>query len=200
VDADDVERIRARVRRHDYQDGLGELAIGIFAGLVAALGLVLPQSVLNSAGLLVLMGAALLGQWVRKRGRERLTYPRTGVAVPRTRWGVVVGGLVLTAVAMTVWKALGRPEWTAGYALAGMISSACFVVLALWRRLPRLALVGLAVAGVTLVLAWLRVPEELGMALVLLGLGLALMGSGGFALIRYLRRTRRFAEDSDAGH
>ncbi len=205
MDADELERIQARVRRYDFEDGLADLTVGAFASTVGALNLVLPRSLVDSTwAILVPLGAALLSGAGLKWTRERLTYRRTGRAVlpPRRRVVAFVAAFVLTALVLTAASALQgtRSPWRAPYFLEGMAIVVGVLGIALWRGLPRFAVVGGVQFGFAVALALAHVPTDTGMPLLLLGFGLALLGSGGFALARYLKRTRplaSFEEETD---
>ena len=98
-----------RVYQYQNIDGLGELGFGamwFYLGLTISLYIIFPDAyppLISLAG----FGLPLIG-WGMGKLKERITYPRTGYAVPRVpRYLIFVlgGGLVLiNALDAFVWK------------------------------------------------------------------------------------------------
>lgn len=185
--------MNSRVYQYQNIDGLGELGFGamwFYLGLTTSLYMVFPDAyppLVSLAGL----GLPLIG-WGMGKLKERVTYPRTGYAVPRVpRYLIFVfgGGLILlNTLDALVWKtdfmtALIQP-------LSLGLITACML---LWfgGGLTRFYYLAAAAFLLGALLSGYGVGMYTGMVLHSAALGLLLMVSGGVTLRRYLREHPR---------
>jgi len=211
----DRERIEAmiqRTRRYWYEDGLWELATGLFFLVIAlflAWQVVTPQGswlwlVFGLGGPVLLIGSSLVARRLVERVKAHTTYPRTGyvrygreaqraMLIPRTVWGTVAGALLVLLIGIVLgWWEIALPLFFGIYGL---------VVLALvgrslgLRRFYALA-VWSAVAGVVTTL--LPISALAGGALFWLALGLGVLASGLYTLRRYLASAPEPSEEREA--
>ena len=181
-----------RVYQYQNIDGLNELSIGamwFWLGLTMSLYVLFPE-VYPPLVSLVGLGVPLLGRSISKL-KERITYPRTGYAIPRVPrylYPVFAGGLFLiTTLDAFVWDASLLSLWMQPLSLGFL--SACFLLWAgggLKRFYYLAAAAFLWGAGLT----WYGVDMYMGIVLHSALLGLLLMASGGVTLRRYLKEHR----------
>lgn len=183
----------SRIYQYQNIDGLGELGFGamwFYLGLTVSLYIVFPDAyppLISLAG----WGLPLIG-WGMGKLKERVTYPRTGYAVPRVpRYLVFVfgGGVILLSTLDTfVWKSGLMSALTQPISL-GLIT-AC-MLLWLGGGLTRFYYLAAAAFSLGALLSWYGVNLYLGAVLHSATLGLLLMVSGGVTLRRYLREHPR---------
>jgi hypothetical protein len=139
----DIDRAEQRARQYWYDDGLTEIATGCVFVAVGALFLAeavgLVASGFSSLGLIVVVFAGvLLGRWLVRVAKERITYPRTGFVQYRLRargMGArlatgAVGAILAATVALLLKRAPGSLTWIP--ALDGIVIGA-FIYLRLNR-------------------------------------------------------------------
>lgn len=182
-----------RVYQYQNIDGLGELGFGamwFYLGLTISLYIIFPDvypPLINLAS----FGLPLIG-WGMGKLKERVTYPRTGYAVPRVpRYLIFVfgGGLILlNMLDALVWKTNFMTALIQPISL-GFIT-ACLL---LWMGGGLVRFYYLAAAAFLsgAFLSWYGVNIYAGMVLHSTALGLLLMISGGVTLRRYLREHPR---------
>jgi len=195
-----------RAYRHWFEDGIGEMGVGVlltlFTGLLwltrdSSIGEV--AAVLLAFALFLLGGAAL--RFGAKRLKARISYPRTGFVQMRRKqrevnlgrvgfmlvlivvlgiigWSMAVGLLVVFAV-------VGRID--ASLILFGLVLSLPIFVTGWKIDLYRLYVVGGAVVVASVVLFFTDVPGAEAIILLYGVAGVALLISGAGALIYFLR-------------
>lgn len=213
--AEQIDKIIKRTRGYWYDDGLTEITMGGFFALIGAVvyfTLSVPSGsivwLLVAVGLpLLVIGGSLLGKWVVRDLKERLTYPRTGYVAydnqrdaSRGRW-IVPGFALLLVVAFFAFDFLTDDNVVDMSRLSmplseGLIMGMMFAYMGTRVGVGRFyVLAGLAaLLGVGAALAGLG--DVLGTAVLFAGLGLAFVISGVAALVTYLRHNRAPGEDS----
>jgi hypothetical protein len=197
----ELRDLEQRPRRYWNVDGIPELVMGlvwIVWGLALIAGDALPRGSAASGvywmsvpAILVLSGVA--ANWVTRRLKERLTYPRTGFVEYRepgrgvrtlTALLAVVAAALLAALIVT-GRAAGA-EHVASPAI-GVILSLAFVVVSVRQKAPHY----LALAGVALALGVAFAVLKLGLTAMnwmFVWLGLAATLLGAWRLRSYLGR------------
>jgi hypothetical protein len=190
----------SRPKRYWNVDGIPELVMGlvwIVWGTAFLVGEVIPRGSAANIywgvfpAILVLSGVA--SNWVVRKLKERLTYPRTGYVEyrepgPRVRLMTALLA-VLSAGALAALVVTGRAagfERTAAPVI-GVILSLAFVVASIRQKAPQF----LALAGVALALGAAFAALRLGwtaMSWLFVWLGAAASIIGAWRLRRYLRR------------
>lgn len=182
-----------RVYQYQNIDGLGELGFGamwFYLGLTISLYIIFPDAyppLISLAG----FGLPLIG-WGMGKLKERVTYPRTGYAMPRVpRYLVFVFGIslvLINALDVFVWKFGLTAAFVQPLSLG--LLSACLL---LWMGggLTRFYYLAATAFLSGAFLTWYGVDMYAGMALHSAALGLLLMVSGGVTLRRYLREHPR---------
>ena len=182
----------SRVYQYQNIDGINELAFGamwFWLGLTISLYKLFPE-VYPPLVSLVGLGVPLIG-WGISKLKERITYPRTGYAMPRfpryLKFIVFVGLVLIINLDAFVWNSALSSLWTQPLSF-GFIT-ACLLLWAgggLMRFYYLAAAAFLLGAGLT----WYGVGMYLGIVLHGTLLGLLLMASGGVTLRRYLKEHR----------
>jgi hypothetical protein len=192
----DIDKIMKRTQSYFYEDGVAEIAVGL---LFVAIGLLMLAINAASAGpvLAALTGLALpvlvIGgvfavRWAVRAVKTRVIYPRTGYVSyrePSSRQPVFALMVMIGLLAIIVLL----PEWVEGLpVVAGWFLGVFFIYVGYRVRLLRLYGIGGLAVAVGLVAAFLRLGDILGIAVVFGATGIALVVSGGLALLAYLRR------------
>jgi hypothetical protein len=191
--------IQRRLRRYWFEDGLAELGIGglfLVVGLAFVVGSLTSNSTARAAAVVALLAVVGIGtiasRFLIRAVKERVTYPRTGYVEyrrsgSRSRYVAAVGIIALISASAVAAQA-GAVDRT--LALQSLTLAAVLGVPAYRFGLFRFyALAGAAVAAGAI--AWIAaLDEEAGSALIYGGVGLALVGSGGWTLRGYLHRSR----------
>jgi hypothetical protein len=191
--------IQRRLRRYWFEDGLAELGIGglfLVVGLAFIVGALASNSTARAAAVVALLAVVGIGtiasRFLIRAVKERVTYPRTGYVEyrrsgSRSRYVAAVGIIALISASAVAAQA-GAVDRT--LALQSLTLAAVLGVPAYRFGLFRFyALAGAAVAAGAI--AWIAaLDEEAGSALIYGGVGLALVGSGGWTLRGYLHRSR----------
>lgn len=198
--ADQLRDLDHRPQRYWNIDGIPELVMGLvwmLWGAALIVGDALPRGA--AAGLYWIVVPAILvlsgfaANWVVRRLKQRVTYPRTGYIAyrdpgPRARLatGAVVIAAAATIAAIVVTGRAAGMEHSVGPVL-GVIISLAFVVASLRQKAPHL----LSLAGVALALGIAFGTLKMGWAAVnwlFVWLGLAAATMGAWRLRRYLRQ------------
>ncbi len=181
-----------RVYQYQNIDGLNELGIGamwFWLGLTISLYIIFPEASPPLIGLIGL-GVPLLG-WSINKLKNRVSYPRTGYAmprVPRYLYPILAVGLLLINILDTFfWNSSLGLLWTQPVSL-GLIT-ACLL---LWigGGLTRFYYLAAAAFLLGVGLTWYGVGMYLGVVIHSALLGLLLMASGAVTLRRYLKEHR----------
>ena len=184
--------MNSRVYQYQNIDGLNELSFGamwLWLGLTISLYVLFPEVYPPLIGL-VGFGVPLIGRALYEL-KKRLTYPRTGYAVPRVPrylFFVFAGGLLLiNTLDALFWNLSFSSLWTQPLSL-GLIT-ACLL---LWMGGGLVRFYYLAAAAFFLGagLTWYGVDMYMGVVLHSSALGLLLVASGGVTLRRYLKEHR----------
>lgn len=196
----DLAEIEGRPVRSWNIDGLQELMMGvlwIIWGGAFLVGQTLPKNWMSALywtvvpALLALSGFG--GNWVVKRLKERITFPRTGYvelkeASRATRLGTAALAMVIAGVlAMIVVRADGKGGEHMMTAGVGVILSLSFLVASVKQKAPHfLVLAGVALA-LGIAFGALRMGvESLNWMLLVLGAVVAI--SGGIRLRRFVEK------------
>ncbi|MGQ9675890.1 MAG: hypothetical protein ACUVX1_09505 [Chloroflexota bacterium] len=209
---DDIDKAVKRTQQYWFIDGLTEIAVGVVFVLVGLLFLVEsfapPDSPLAHISALGLPLIVIIGWSVTSRlvsaAKARLTYPRTGYVKyrrPPTRQRVnrfVVGAAVGAGVGFVVATlALTAPASLAWIpALQGLIVGAFWAYFGWHFALTRfyvLAIVSVALGPAT---ALAGLGDIRGNGVYFSLMGMAMIVSGGLALISYLRQTKAPGDDA----
>ena len=181
--------MNSRVYQYQNIDGLSELGAGamwFYMGLSLSLYIIFPN-VYPPLVSFIGLGVPLIGKSIENL-KKRLTYPRTGYAMPRfPRYLIFVfgGGLLLiTTLDVLVWQSSLMSALIQPLSL-GLVT-ACLL---LWMGGGLMRVYYLAAAAFLsgAFLTWYGVDMIMGVVLHSAALGLLLMVSGGVTLRRYLR-------------
>lgn len=204
-----IDSITLRTRRYWYVDGLAEITVGLFFGILsgyfplrARLADGSPDPVLINLGLLaavvLLLGLLLRAQQVVK---NHLTYPRTGyVAYPRKqrvpfwqRYGLAaIIGFIGVSLAVIISRSSAVQSWMPF--LTGAIAGLIVLSLSYRFRIFRFVILAIALILVGAVVSFINPGESLAPVLSSIGEGICFFVSGAVTLIRYLLNTRSASE------
>ncbi|MBI5842053.1 MAG: hypothetical protein HZB19_18355 [Chloroflexi bacterium] len=199
---DEISQIEQRVKRYWYSDGIGELTGG---GVFLLLGLYftaqqyfgdesLAGSLLQTAFIVILIGALFLGRKLINFLKARVTYPRTGYVEYRQSGRNAILMRVLSAVvamivagaAILITRRIDAIDSTV--ALTGILVGVILVVNQGWSsRMGRFYFLSAAsfVLGGVLSVSGLPRGYNLGLFYALMAIAFAV--SGGLTLKHYLR-------------
>ena len=197
-----IQRAEQRVRSYWYEDGIAEMAtggvfvlLGVYFGLQGYFGEGSPITTILQLGmaLLIILGAYFVRRIVASL-KARLTYPRTGYVeyrvdtgnVPLRRIATAAIGFLVASLLFLLYRTVHGLDIVV--LATGVLVAFILVALRIQARgMQRFYLLGALslVLGVLLSLAGL--PEAYGLALFYAGFGLVLLGSGAWALRRYLQ-------------
>lgn len=199
-----ISNAALRSRRHWFDDGIWEIAIGIiFATLGVYFALetavaatvsrrgVVANVLLNLLLPVIVIVAALLGRRLIHRAKERLVYPRAGfVRYRRTRqrpkWlSGVIGGVVAALMVVLVRSAPGVEAWIP--AAVGLLFAAGAFWLSRFSGVPRIFWLGIVAALAGVVVSLFHSSAVIDGALFYGTVGLAMITSGAVAVRRFLR-------------
>lgn len=211
-----LKRSEQHARQHWFEDGLAELAVGLYFLLLGALYFAdwrMAGVPLSGVGLplITLCGVFLLAPLVQ-RAKLRLTSTRSGYVsfrqppLRQRTFALGIGlaaGMLLGVGAAWLFGSSRLPwgqdslvDWTRWLPLAqGVVLAAILALMAYRLTSTRLTLLALLALVTGLLLSLLALDTTLSTALFFTVMGAALMLSGGVALARFLRRTRPFDED-----
>lgn len=203
-----------RAQRHWYEDGLGEIAVGIgllgyaiwlwLTGGGADLNLSMEAQVLLTAALFFVGIVAM--RTVIEWAKARVSYPRTGYVKLRHERQIKLGQLALSVALMPLAALLGAALPigliiifgslginSSMLLLGAMVALPAFLLA--WRiKLARLVLVGLLIVVVSVVLTLSKTFGMLGITLLYGASGLLVLLSGLLAL-RHFVQTHPIVEE-----
>jgi hypothetical protein len=202
----DLERQLAastrRAQQYWHEDGLTELGTGLLFLLIGLLFLLegsapagSPLAHISAPLLPVLViGGVLSGRWLIRFAKQHITYPRTGYAGLRPerdprrqrRWAVAIAAGVTGVMTYLVMAAPGTLRW-----LPFVQGAAVGIILLLpaWRlNLTRYYALALLSTLLGFALLWSPWNDSLTSGMYFGALGLALVATGGWVLVRYLRQ------------
>jgi len=200
---DPASRHQLRAIQYWYVDGTYELGFGLLCLVLAAYFALEHRlegswfsAVLDGSLVLVLIGGGLLMNWLIRKWKERVTYPRTGYVAYRRETGMKRG--LRTALGLGVGMLVGGTVTVLvtqpfqAFDIMPLVSGLLMgIVLAIlgWRtNLMRLYLVAIFSTAAGLGLAFARLGNNPALSLYYLVLALALIVSGLVTLIIYLRQ------------
>jgi len=200
----DVERIERRTVQYWFEDGVAEIAFGIF---VLILGLFFLGSALSpekSTARFIfdigLMPVILAGGWAVNRlarsMKRKLTYPRTGYVAykrpekrKRIKKALLAGGSAGLVAALAAVFFVSKPaRLDAMPAFSGLAYALALVFVSLRAGLSRIAVVAVLTAAAGVGLAFAGWAKGLELAAFYGIVGLLLVLSGFIGLRSYLRR------------
>jgi hypothetical protein len=204
-----IDTIIRQTQRYWYVDGLAEITVGLFFGVLS--GYFFVQSrirtialnpVLANLGLLaVIMAVLWFFRYTLQAVKARLTYPRTGyVAFPGRqkslrwqRYGIsawlVVVCIALAALTLTSHT---TPSWTP--LLMGTVTGLTVLALSYRYRLYRFTFLACALVLIGAGVSWINPGWTLAAVMSSAADGICFIVSGGLTLWRYLRSTHPSAE------
>jgi len=204
ANAHDIKRIERRTVRYGFEDGILEIALGVFAVILGLFflgsGLAPEKSTARFIFDVGFLPVFLAGYWAARKLaqslKQHLTYPRTGYLaykrpekakrIKRALLAGISAGLI-AALATALFTSLpSRFDWVPAF--TGLIFGVTLVVLSLRTGLVRVAIAAVltAAAGVGLSLAgW---APGLELAAFYGAVGVMALISGLLGLRAYLRR------------
>lgn len=204
MNAPDIKRIERRTVRYGFEDGILEIAIGVFAAILGLFflgsGLAPEKSTARFIFDVGFLPVFLAGYWaaqkLAKSLKQRLTYPRTGYLaykrpekakrVKRALLAGVSAGLIAAFAAILFTSVPSRFDGVPAF--SGLIFGVTLVVLSVRTGLVRIAVAAVltAAAGIGLSLAgW---TQGLELAAFYGAVGIMSLVSGLLGLRAYLRR------------
>jgi len=206
----DIQKIEKLTIRSFYDDGLTEIAMGLiflvlggyfFATTVVPEGSAL-GAVLTGVFVLVIVSAAFLVNRFLRFFKRRITYPRTGYVTfkkkepsPKRRVATAVVAAIIGA-GMALLYGLSPSVKLLLPAVNGLLFSVAVLLFANKVGLLRFYLLAAAAAVIGLGLTAAGIGDAKGISLFYLLFGAAAAVSGAAALIVYLRRFPRPADDA----
>jgi len=199
MDLADVDRAVSRTGRYFFDDGLWEIAVGMWLASTVAFpvlagGVVAPWAALT----VLLVRPAVLA------AKSRWVYPRTGrVSYPPPasagagRRNAVVAVAVAAAVAVPLAMVRGLPAWDApAHVAAGVITGAAFLFAARRWGQRRWNVVALFLLALGIAVASSRLDRTGALQAHVGGIGAALLASGTFAFASYVRHAPKAGADA----
>ena len=201
----DVERqldqARRRAFRHWYEDGISEMVIGGYFLVLSLLSFAADRAGSNSwlarteDMLLVLyvLAGAFLVRWLVQRGKEQVTYVRSGyVRFPgptQKRW-IRFAAIALLAAALAAVIVFAQVSWSSVFyvALQSLIFFSVFLYLGVQARLVRFYVVAVAGGLLPWIGQFLGLESPLRNTFVYGGVGALLLISGLWAFLHFVRR------------
>ncbi len=196
-----LEQVRRRAFRHWYEDGISEMVTGGYLVLLALFSLAAdmagPTSWMarfeNMILLLYVIAGAFLIRWLVQRGKEQVTYTRSGyVRFPKTTdksWVRLVAIAVLAATVGAVFV-LSETPWSrpASLAVLSLIFFAAFAYLAIRTRLARFYVIAAGGGFLPWISLLLGLESVLQYTFVYGGLGVLLLITGLWTFLHFVRR------------
>jgi hypothetical protein len=204
--SDSIERLQQRARQYWFQDGLGELAVGL---LFLLLGLYflgqasLPSDstlyrLLDAGFLLVFLAAILLLRRLVPFLKERITYPRTGYVsyrqVEKNQRGLRMAAAMIIGATVAALFAAAPLSLVLLPGVSGLIAACAFLLMGSRAGMARFYLLAACSALLGGSLSLLGVGDIFGLGLYYTLFGLAILASGFYALARYLLENRALQE------
>jgi hypothetical protein len=196
----DLDEALKRPQRYWNVDGLAELVMGcvwLVWGVCLLIQDILPPgrwtSVYAAVVPLLLVISSLSANWVVKKLKAKLTYPRTGYvklnrpgAASRIASGLVAAGVAAAIVALVIKGQARTTQELVAPVFALVIAVACLVA-ASFQRAPRYIWISAGSLAMGVMLLQQRPTLNTGMVELLLGLGVSSMLVGGIRLRRFLK-------------
>ncbi len=196
TDYDEMERIERRTRRYWFEDGIGEIGLGIvfvlLATYFAASAAVPPDSPLKPFVTLFLPVLIVVLSFTTNRAiqaaKDRYVHPRTGYLSfpkPSSRRRIasaVIAALVSTIITFTLARLPEGAPW--------ILLGAIFWYIGTRASMLRLPLQGAMAALTGVALSWWRVPDTWAAAILFGASGVSLAVVGLWAFRSYLRASR----------
>ena len=202
-----LKEIEQRPRRYWNADGLPELSMGavwIVWGIALALPKLLPQGTWLGwywkSVPVILVVAAFSSQWVAKKLKERITFPRGGyVRWPEpSRTMQVVSALIaaLVGLMLVVLVIRGRADGLRNLVapLSAILIAVAFLVPAIRWKMTHFLVLSIAALALAFIILDRHMNVEPAMTFLLLTLGVIAMVLGSVRLSIYLRRHPAQAE------
>jgi len=209
----DIEKIEKRTIQSFYEDGLTEIAMGLiflilggyfFATTVVPEGSAL-GAVLTGLFVLVIISAAFLVNRFLRFFKRRITYPRTGYVTfkkkepsPKRRVATAAVAAIIGA-GLAVLYGLSPSVKLLFPAINGLLFAVAVLLFANKVGLLRFYILAAASAVIGFGITAAGIGDTEGISLFYLVFGAALVVSGAAALIVYLRRFPRPADDAAEG-
>jgi len=209
----DIEKIEKRTIQSFYEDGLTEIAMGLiflilggyfFATTVVPEGSAL-GAVLTGLFVLVIISAAFLVNRFLRFFKRRITYPRTGYVTfkkkepsPKRRVATAAVAAIIGA-GLAVLYGLSPSVKLLFPAINGLLFAVAVLLFANKVGLLRFYILAAASAVIGFGITAAGIGDTEGISLFYLVFGAALVVSGAAALIVYLRRFPRSADDAAEG-
>jgi hypothetical protein len=205
---DETKKARQRATQYWFNDGINEIASGVFFGLIglyfAALEWSAPEpldSILESSLILVVLAAGYGINKVVPFLKERITYPRSGYVsfanrkrLPR--WAVgLLGAAIGGAIGAVLANFSQLTHWLP--AIMGIIISAVYLYMAVRTRLIRIYLEAALALGLGIILPVQNQGDVWGIGLFYILFGTAIILIGGLTLLIYLRSNPIRAEQEN---
>jgi hypothetical protein len=209
----DIEKIEKRTVQSYYDDGLGEIALGLIlfllGGVFIAQTIVRERSAIYQAlgilSIIVVLSAALLTGRIVRLLKRRITYPRTGYVAfkkkersPKRR---AVAGIVAAIIgaSIAVLYGLSPSVSTLFPAVNGLLLAVAVFFFAHKVGLTRFYVLAAASAVIGIAIAAAGIGEIKGIGFFYMLYGITIAISGVITLVAYLHRYPRAAAGSLEG-
>lgn len=203
---EEIRKPQVRALQYWYVDGSYEFGFGLLCLVLCAYFTLEKQlegswlsALVDGSLVLVFIGGGALINWLTRKWKERLTFPRTGYVAYRREAGIrrslrialslVVGGLLGAAVSVLVMQPFQNFDILP--LVSGLLLGFVLAFLAWRTSLARLYLLAAFSTGTGLGLAFARLGNYTALAVYYLALGLGLLVSGLVTLVLYLRQNPR---------
>ena len=201
---DELKQPQRRALQYWYVDGTYELGFGLLC-LILAIYFRLEKllegswflALVDGSLVLVFIGGGALINWLTRKWKERVTYPRTGYVAYRSETGLrrkirlalglTTGGLIGATVA--VLATLPFRDVDIMPLVSGLLMGMVLAFLAWRTSLPRLYLLAAFSTGTGLALAFAQLGNYTSLSIYYLALSLGLIASGLVTMILYLRES-----------
>jgi hypothetical protein len=222
MDLADVDRAVGRSQEYFLEDGLWEIATGLWLALTVALPLLIEGPAANWTPVAMLLGSlairpavlAAKSRWVFPR-TGHVTYPEPGKRAPsRVALGLGPGSVVsgastgrldwvwvssiAAAIAIPLALTRGLPHGDGGFHVAVGVALGAAFLFAAWRwGQRRWTVVGSGLMALGLLIAASSLDSATKLMLHAAGIAAVLILSGAVAFAGYLRRAPRTGADAD---
>jgi hypothetical protein len=206
---EELKKISQRSMSYWFEDGLGEIIVGalfLLLGLSFLIeGIADPGTLLRRVSGITALVLMVVGAWVARpvlrKLKERVTYPRTGYVSYRkskvTRKGRAASYiLALVIIVIVVGIITSAPDKTLDWLpmFEGVIIGGFLLFIGYRSLIYRYYALGTMSILLGTILSVNGVGNLIGMGILLIGLGAALLLSGGFMLRTYLHNTEPASE------